>query len=88
VSGADLGRWEFQFTQPRGPPKKEPSLLTRAFSEPDASMDPRMLLANGASSSNRGENEVRLFGIGLCMALLATMFLPGARADDWNRKTV
>jgi hypothetical protein len=23
-----------------------------------------------------------------CMALLGAMFLPGARADDWNRKTV
>ena len=22
------------------------------------------------------------------MALLGTMFVPGARADDWNRKTV
>jgi MYXO-CTERM domain-containing protein len=31
---------------------------------------------------------VKLFGTVFCMALLGTMFLPGARADDWNRKTV
>jgi len=31
---------------------------------------------------------VKLFGTVFCMALLGAMFLPGARADDWNRKTV
>jgi hypothetical protein len=40
----------------------------------------------------KGENEVKRFGITrtvICMALLGVgaMFLPGARADDWNRKT-
>ena len=34
---------------------------------------------------------MKLFGTAptvICMALLGTMFVPGARADDWNRKTV
>jgi len=34
---------------------------------------------------------VKLFGVTktiFCVAALGTMFLPGARADDWNRKTV
>jgi hypothetical protein len=36
----------------------------------------------------REKTEVKLFGTVFCMALLGAMFLPGARADDWNRKTV
>jgi hypothetical protein len=34
---------------------------------------------------------VKLFGTvtaGLCAAILGTMLVPGAKADDWNRKTV
>ena len=34
---------------------------------------------------------MKLFGTAttaFCVALLGTMFVPGARADDWNRKTV
>ena len=31
---------------------------------------------------------MKLFGTVFCMALLGAMLLPGARADDWNQKTV
>jgi hypothetical protein len=50
-----------------------------------------MLLTDGTGFRNRGENEMKMFGLTKTLygvALLGAMVLPGARADDWNRKTV
>jgi hypothetical protein len=63
----------------------------RVRSECGAGADFAPPKADDKKFCNQGENEVKLFGVTkamFCVAALGAIYLPGARADDWNRKTV